>query len=306
MKFNRSTFHLPSTFSSPLLKATSERTAKIAPMPAGSEPLRRAPPPPQPEMHSKPANADAEAPRGCMPWLSLRPRLWREPTRLTVGLPGLHTRTSGSAMPLPVLRDGGGMAEPVLPNDRPSKVVVQAEAKAAASMDAIHPVVHSETRLPMSPSTADALDNEAGLRHEVAQMFGTSRQAAALADRLAAFVPGDTDGDHHAPALMLATALRSVGIEDPAYALRLLDPAERGQSSRELFRLERLLAASAEGTSALAHLRGWPADAAEQQMRRDALRLCSELEVKGFPIAGHDSVDSVVRSLRARSDTRLG
>ena len=304
MRFKFNGAHLPGSFFSPLLKSAPERTASVVPVSGSPAPLRRAPPvPPHLNAGSQPAGA------GTAPgWLSsfpLRPRLWRPPTRLTVGLPGCRTHTVTSAMPLPMQRDGARGAGTVLPGDKPSKVIIEAEARAAAGIDAIHPLAHPETGLPMSPGTLRALGDEAGLRHEVAVMFGTSMAARALADRLAAFVPGDADGDRHAPALMLATALRSVGIEDPAYAARVLDAADRGDTSRELFRLERLLAATAEGTSALAHLRRWPEDEAGRGTRRDALLLCSDLEAKGFPVGGHDSVDSVVRALRARPDARL-
>jgi hypothetical protein len=279
-----------------------QRTAE----PSSPQPLQRAPAlPPQPQADAR--REEAGAAPGNPPLLPPRRKFWRPPTRLTVGLPGLHTQTTGSGMPLPVLKQRAGSAvEPMQRGNKPSKVVIEAEAKTAACVDVLHPLMHRENGRPTSPATVDALASETGLRHEIAALFGTTASARALADRLAGFVPGDAPADaRHAPALMLATALRSVGIEDPAYAVRLLDAAGRGESTRELFRLERLLAASAEGTSALGHLRQWPADEATRQMRREALQICSDLEAKGFPVAGHDSLRSVVQALRSRPDARL-
>jgi hypothetical protein len=188
-------------------------------------------------------------------------------------------------------------------SDRTHRVAMQ---RAERGFDQFHPVAHPERGQPAAPQTLAAMGSVEGLLDAVHATFGGGAGCNALSLRLLGAVPPESGGPtRYIGPLVLGTALHAVGATTPQAAMALIEQAQRGEQSPQLFRLERTLAATAPGTQALAHLRGLHGQPQQVQLMQEALHLCSALERKGVRLEHHSSVQAVVRGLEATAETRM-
>jgi hypothetical protein len=263
------------------------------------------------------------------------PRTGRKPARTTLGLPALRATTSTGGPSRPAAGEAPRRAAAVSGRHMSASRNAAAQQRSRAAMTGLYPVASPQGGLPTTPDTLPGMSHEAGFRNSVQAMFGNGAEGPALANLLLGAVPPEPEGTAPfiAP-LVLATALRSVGVEtlDQAEALliastrgehflrtvgvgakgeatTLIVPERRGEHYlREheiaLFRLERVLAASGPGTKALGHLRHLEGHPEQLQSLRDGLSLCTALEMKGFAMDGSASIDEVLSSLHGAPATR--
>lgn len=253
--------------------------------------------PPVPHPAAEPLAAPETSPRSRWPASSVRTAL---------GVLALHaSSTSGG----PTLPETSGRLRRAPPVSGQPMGLAQADAMARQTnraMHALHPVAQAARGLADTPQTLDGMGSEAGFREAVEAMFGPTPANAAPAGQPLALVPPSA----HAAApfiapLVLATALKSMGIASLAEAETLLQATASGQPSPASFRLERMLAASAPGTEALGHLRGLQAQPDRLVAQRDGLLICAALERVGFSLHAHASVADVVGALQDRPELRL-
>ena len=237
------------------------------------------------------------------PETSPRSRWPASSARTALGVLALHaSSTSGG----PTLPETSGRLRRAPPVSGQPMGLAQADAmarQANRAMHALHPVAQAARGLADTPQTLDGMGSEAGFREAVEAMFGPTPANAAPAGQPLALVPPSA----HAAApfiapLVLATALKSMGIASLADAEPLLQATAHGPPSPESFRLERMLAASAPGTEALGHLRGLQDQPDRLAAQRDGLLLCAALERVGFSLHAHASVADVVVALQARPE----
>lgn len=176
-------------------------------------------------------------------------------------------------------------------------------------LDALHPVAHLEG-LPAVPETWSAMRNQDALINSIDKMFGSGSPHRAECIDLAvalfeAVPPSEGTETPQLNRLALATALHTVGAKTPQNAEDLIQQARDGVRSPELFRLERLLAATVPGMKALAHLRGLPDDPAQTSRLREELNLCSDLERQNVRLVNCESVEQVLDDLARNRDTKI-
>lgn len=226
--------------------------------------------------------------------------------RTALGVLALHaSSTSGG----PTLPETSGRLRRAPPVSGQPMGLAQADAmarQANRAMHALHPVAQAARGLAGTPQTLDGMGSDAGFRRAVEAMFGPTPASAAPAGQPLDLVPSSA----HAAApfiapLVLATALKSMGMASLAEAESLVQATANGEQSPASFRLERMLAASAPGTEALGHLRGLQAQPDRLAAQRDGLLLCAALERVGFSLHANASVADVVGALQARPELRL-
>ncbi len=253
--------------------------------------------PPAPHTAAEPLAAPETSPRSRWPASSVRTAL---------GVLALHaSSTSGG----PTRPDVSGRPRRAPMVSGQSMGLAQADAvarQANRAMHALHPVAQAARGLASTPQTLHGMCSEAGFCAAVHTMFGPAPADAAPAARPLALVPPSTDAaaPFIAP-LVLATALKSMGIASLAEAETLLQATANGEPSAASFRLERMLAASVPGTEALRHLRGLQDQPDRLAAQRDSLSICAALERQGFGLNAHASVSDVVQALQAMPEMRV-
>lgn len=218
-------------------------------------------------------------------------------------MPGLRTQTRTTTPdPLPVTPQQRPVATSGAPmSARSHEVHLQ---RAQRGLSHLHPVDAPQSGQPAAPASLRAMHGLDGLLDSVESMFGTGTEGLSL--RLLGAVPQDKGSERpYLGALVLATALRSAGASTPREAIDLIDQARRGESSPQVFKLQRVLASTAAGAHALAHLQGLQDQPARAQAQRESLQLCSDLEHFGARLERVGSVGQVLASLEARADTRM-
>ncbi len=234
------------------------------------------------------------------------------PARVSYGLPALNT--NARTLPTPPARPDAASPREHQTSGRPIPVRRHEAAlvQFRREMDSLHPIAALERGQPTAPLALSQMRSVDGFLDAVDRFFGTGSDGRALALKLLGAIPPGAAGEaaYLAP-LVVLTALHAAGAPDARTAAAMLaDLKDPALSTPEKFRLERALAATVPGTEALAHLHGLQQRPAQVQLLREGLQLCADLERKGFDLAGHGSIDSVVQALqsdaRARMDHDIG
>jgi hypothetical protein len=229
------------------------------------------------------------------------------PVRVSVGIPGLQTLTRTARPPA----SSRLAAQPGNENASSGRPMSARRHEAALQLaergfEQLHPVAQVERGQPSAPQTLAAMRSVDGLLDALQSMFGGAAGCNALSLRLLGAVPPEPGGEtRYLAPLVLATALHAAGAKTPQDAMGLLEQTKHGESSPQVFGLERTLAATAAGTQALAHLRGVNNDPVQAQRMQEELQLCSALERQGVRLERHSSVRDVVRDLEASAETRM-
>jgi hypothetical protein len=264
------------------------------------------------------------------------PRGGLKPSRGTFNLLGLGTTYSSGG---PARPDTGDSTQPLRAAcSRPMNAARNDAAlqRARASLASLQPPHLAAATSTAVPETLSGAQNEAGFRRAVASMLGGSADSEAVANLiLGAVPPAERGAAPYAPPLMLATAMRSVGVDslDGArclliastrgeHLLRTLDHDAHGNTTRtivpmrrgehflpaheqQLFRLERVLASTASGTQALGHLRHLNDKPRELEALRDSLSICSALQDKGVDLSGCTEPLEVLQHLASLPETQM-
>jgi hypothetical protein len=233
---------------------------------------------------------------------------WPRPARVSYGVPGLKTNTQ-SLQPPRARPDAAAPSVPVTSGrPMPARRHEAALQQFRRDVDWLHPIAEQERGQPSMPGAVSSTRNLGALLDAVHSFFGVGSSSDALALKLLGAVPPGPPGDEHRylVPLVAATALRSAGATNAPEAARLLALLKDGaHASPEKFRVERALAATAPGTTVLAHLRGLQDQPEHLRCLREGLNLCSELERKGMSLNDHGSVDAVVQALQATAHVRI-
>ena len=264
-----------------------------------------------------------------------RARVGTVPARFTFGLPGLKTGSTTGGPTRPDVSEQPRRAPAVSGRAMTAGQLAATQRQVSQAMNALHTVQHPESGLPTTPQTRSAMRSDEGFRSALQTMCGDGAGGRELANLVLGSVPPEAGGaaPYSAP-LMLATALRSVGIETLEQATHVLMASTQGEHflrtmgvdaqgnavslivptrrdaqvtpehDQALFRLERVLATTAPGTQALGKLRHLEGRPEQLEAVRDGLSLCAALESKGFSIEGTTSVQEVLVSLQGEPATR--
>lgn len=229
------------------------------------------------------------------------------PVRVSLGIPGLLTLTRTARPPASsrlAVRPGAESAIAGRPmSARRHEAALQL---AERGFEQLHPVAQAERGQPSTPQTLASMRSLDGLLDAMESMFGGAAGCNSLSLRVLGAVPPEPSGEtRYLAPLVLATALHAAGAKTPQDAMRLLEQAKRGEQSPQVFGLQRMLAATAAGTQALAHLRGVNHDPVQTQRMQEELQLCSALERQGVRLERHSSVREVVHDLEASVETRM-
>ncbi|WP_143762993.1 hypothetical protein [Ramlibacter tataouinensis] len=157
-----------------------------------------------------------------------------------------------------------------------------------------------------NPHSAPAMATEPGLRNGLAEHFGQSQATAALVDRIVDAVPQNTASERapFKPQLLLGLALHTVCDRNFNDANAILDQIAAGQGSSQVFRMQRVLAETATGAATLGHMMGVQ-EPTRRDGLRDALKICSAMEVTGvLPAGDAGSVVDVVAAVSRESERR--
>ena len=235
------------------------------------------------------------------------PRRWpfgAPPARktLTLGLPSLYTTTATDGPIRPQF--GVPCSAPAVSSSKMGERKLPGmNARVDRSMATLHEAHRAPHGHAGEPDTERAMTDFDGFKAALQTMFGpefgTDKAQEELAERLKDAVPVPADEEvAHIEQLVLATALRSVGVTNLAEATALLDAAAAGQHTKETFRLERLLATSEPGMLALIQLRKLSLGETQKKALRDRLLLCTALEEQGLIMSKNVSASDVLHDLQ--------